>query len=88
LLNWSGCPQEARTLAEAAVEACGPEQSRMPQRLQLEIYSKAMEIEEALGHRSPEIQRLLEEFGALQEAIREDTEVNRSRRGLNDFPPV
>lgn len=88
LLNWSGCPQEARTLAEAAVEACGPEQSRMPQRLQLEIYSKAMEIEEALGRRSPEIQRLLEEFGALQEAIREDTEVNRSRRGLNDFPPV
>lgn len=88
LLNWSGCPSEARRLAQAAVDECGSEQSRKPQRLQLELYSKAMEIEEALGSRSSELERLVEEFEAIEDAIREDDEVNRSRRELNVFPPV
>jgi len=88
LLNWAGCPSEARRLAQAAVEECGSEQSRKPQRLQLAVYSKAMEIEEALGSRSSELEQLIEEFEAIESAIREDDEVNRSRRELNVLPPI
>src|SRR5690606_32562731 len=66
LLNWAGCPSEARRLAQAAVEECGSEQSRKPQRLQLAVYSKAMEIEEALGSRSSELEQLIEEFEAIE----------------------
>lgn len=88
LLNWSGCPQQAGDLAQAAVEECGLDESRKPQRLQLAVYAKAMEIEEALGGGSPDVEQLVEEIEALEDEIREDDEINQSRRELNVFPPI
>ncbi len=87
LLNEHGEWDAAVRLANAAVLACGSERSRLPQRLRLAVYAKALELERALEQRrSHDAGALIEEIRALEAEIAHDEESNRERRDV--FPRV
>ncbi|MES1240097.1 MAG: hypothetical protein ABUT39_00620, partial [Acidobacteriota bacterium] len=87
LLNEHGEWDAAARLANAAVLACGNERSRLPQRLRLAVYAKALELELALEQRRPhDASALIQEIRALEAEIARDEEINRERRDV--FPRV
>jgi hypothetical protein len=87
LLNEHGEWDAAARLANAAVLACRSEQSRLPQRLRLAVYAKALELELALAQRKPQdTGALIEEIRALEAEIARDEEINKERRDV--FPRV
>jgi len=87
LLNEHGEWGAAARLANAAVLACRSERSRLPQRLRLAVYAKALELELALEQRRlHDVGALIEEIRALKAEIARDEENNRERRDV--FPRV
>ncbi len=87
LLNEHGEWDTAGRLANAAVLACGPERSGLPQRLRLSVYAKALQLELALEERRQrDVNVLIDEIRTLEAEIARDEEINRERRDV--FPRI
>jgi hypothetical protein len=81
LLDRHGLGDAAHRLAAAAVAAGGTDQARLPQRLRMSIYSKALEVETALEEgRFEAVESLGAEIRGLEAEIAEDDRLNSERR--------
>jgi hypothetical protein len=86
LLDRHGESKGAHSLAMAAVEASGSERSQLPGRLRMSVYSKALEIENALNEGTLEdLASLMAELRRLETEIAEDDRLNHERRSRDVF---
>jgi hypothetical protein len=87
LLDQHGQSEAAHRLAVAAVQAGGSDRSKLPERLRMSIYSKALELESSLQEgRLEEVDSLAGEIRRLEAEIADDELVNRERRSRDVFP--
>jgi hypothetical protein len=87
LLDRHGQSEAAHRLAVAAVQAGGSDRSKLPARLRMSIYAKALEIESALENgRLDEVGPLTGEIRRLEAEITEEDLLNRERRRRDVFP--